>query len=102
MAARKTAAEESKAPEPLVVDGIDVSVARGRVEDWDFVEAMADLVGSEGVESMPAIVRYMRALFGDEFGRIKAELRARNGGSLGVDEMNEFAMAVVEAAGAKN
>lgn len=87
---------------PLVVDGIDVSAARARVDDWEFLESMADLVASEGVASLSATVRYMRELFGDDYARVKAELRERNGGRLTVDDMNGFAMAVIEAAGAKN
>lgn len=108
MAARKAVAEAGTlkvvpSPElPLVVDGIDVSAARDRVEDWEFVEAMADLVGSDEAGSLPAVVRYMRALFGGDYARVKAELRERGGGKLTVEAMNEFAMKVVEAAGAKN
>ena len=88
---------------PLVVDGIDVSAARERVGDWEFVEAMADLMAAEDPdEELVAVVRYMKALFGPDYGRVKAELRERGGGALTVEAMNGFARAVIEAAGAKN
>lgn len=108
MAARKAAADAGAlrvVPSkelPLVVDGIDVSAARARVEDWEFLEAMADLMASDDAGSLVATVRYMRTLLGDDYERVKAELRDRNGGELTVGTMNEFAQAVVEAAGAKN
>lgn len=86
----------------MVVDGIEVHVSAETLDDWEITEAIADVMAGEGAESLGAAARYMRLLFGADYERVKAELRAKNGGRLTNECMNAFAARVVEAAGAKN
>ncbi len=46
---------------------------------------------SSAQEKAEATVRMYHALFGADFGRIKAELRAKNGGRLSISDMISFA-----------
>lgn len=88
----------------IVVDGIEVSVTAEDVDDFEVTEAIADMYdeSSDEMAVTSATVRLMRLVFGDDFHRVKRELRARSDGRLTNARMAEFASAVFEAVGAKN
>ena len=84
-----------------VIDGVDVDLSSIDADDFEIVEALADVMSAEGADALPAAVRYMRALLGDQYEAAKSGLRAARG-SLGLGDMVAFCKDVLEAAGAKN
>ena len=88
----------------IVVDGVEVHVAADRMADIDVVEAIADVNAPELDEMgvLRACIHLFRATFGDEYRRIKDELRERNGGELSAEQMGNFFNRHVEAMNSKN
>lgn len=86
------------------VDGLEVEMDRSVFEDIDFAECMAVSgdEGADGAERLAASVKLMKMALGDEYGRVKRELRERNGGTLTSSQMTSFVVSAIEAAGAKN
>lgn len=82
----------------VVVDGVRAVIPLDRLKDWDVLEAMADL-NDESVSSagkLGATVRLMRAVLGEDYSRVKSELREAHDGKLGDEEMGAFLKAVFE------
>lgn len=96
MAARKGKAVE--------IDGIKLDVLVDTADDYELVEQMAVMSDDQatGNEKLAATVRTYRLLLGDDYRRVKDELRAKNSGRLPLKAMSDFIAKVVEAAGAKN
>ena len=96
MAARKGKAVE--------VDGIKLTVAIDTADDYDIVEQMAVMADEQSTsnEKLSATVRIYKLLLGDDYRRVKDELRAKNGGRLPLKAMSDFIAKVFEAAGSKN
>lgn len=96
MAARKGKAVE--------IDGIKLDVLVDTADDYELVEQMAVMSDDQatGNEKLAATVRTYRLLLGDDYRRVKDELRAKNGGRLPLKAMSDFIAKVFEAAGAKN
>lgn len=86
------------------VDGIKVELSADTLDDMDVIECIADCNDPEldGIGQMRAVVRLLRTVFGDDYGRIKDELRERGGGRLTVEAVSEFFNRACELAGAKN
>lgn len=101
----KEAAAE-KACSPMEVQGIAVEgVTAEALADFEFLEAMAVLCDPLATDSeqLRAMAGIAPAVFGPaQWRRIKAELRARNGGSLPADAVMKFVFDVLEQAKAKN
>lgn len=86
----------------LAVDGISLNVKAEDLDDFELVEALAD-ANSEDVDvQMQAVVRVFRLTYGDDYARVKKELRERNCGKLTTEIMMGFFSATMEALGAKN
>lgn len=86
----------------LAVDGIALNVKAEDLDDFELVEALAD-ANSEDVDvQMQAVVRVFRLTYGDDYARVKKELRERNSGKLTIEIMMGFFGATMEALGAKN
>ena len=96
MAARKGKAVE--------IDGIKLTVAIDTADDFEIVEQMAVMADEQSTsnEKLSATVRIYKILLGDDYRRVKDELRAKNGGLLPLKAMSDFIAKVFKAAGAKN
>ena len=96
MAARKGKAVE--------VDGIKLTVAIDTADDYDIVEQMAVMADEQSTsnEKLSATVRIYKLLLGDDYRRVKDELRAKNGGRPPLKAMSDFTAKGFEAAGSKN
>ena len=90
----------------IEVKGVKLDIGPEALDDIDVIEAIADLnsADADGAAEMAAVVRLMRTVFGDDWERIKRELRVANGGRLGMAALGEFFNGVCEALGkqAKN
>lgn len=87
-----------------VVNGIEIKLTAEDLDDYEITEALVDAEAPDATdgEKTRAYVRMMRLVFGDDFERVKSELRAKNGGKLTNETMTEFAAACFAAVGAKN
>lgn len=89
--ARNTKAEEAK-PQVVEVDGITVNLTLDPTDDYEVTELMTVRMD----ESLPArersaaTVLMYRLILGDEYQRVKDELRAKNGGKLTNTQMISF------------
>ena len=92
------------ADEPLVVDGIEVHVTMDDLRDYEIIEAIEHVNrhGDDQVAQVSDVVRLLRLAFGDDYERVKSELREANGGRLSSDDMIGFFNRVSEEVGAKN
>ena len=79
------------------VDGVEVSISKARLEDIETIEAMSDIQAGDAL----AIIPLFRKLFGDDYTRIKTELKGDNE-TLSIEKMSEWFGAVLEELGAKN
>lgn len=86
----------------LAVDGIELNVKAADLDDFDLVEALADASSEDVDVQMQAVVRVFRIVYGDDYKRVKSELREKNGGRLTTEIMMGFFGATMEALGAKN
>lgn len=92
---------ENAKPKTVEVDGIAVTVALDVMDDYELTEQLvinADPAATQA-ERLAALVRSYRVLFGADYGRVKDELRARNGGALPNSAMVGFANAVMAKVG---
>lgn len=92
-------------PKVITVDGIELSPRRDMADDYDVVEAVAVSSDPDAPDyaKTRATVRIYRALLGDDYDRVKAELRERGGGKLPASAMIDFMAKVMAAmAEAKN
>lgn len=86
----------------LAVDGIELNVKAEDLDDFDLVEALADANSEDMDVQMQAVVRVFRIVYGDDYKRVKSELREKNGGKLTTEIMMGFFGETMEALGAKN
>lgn len=90
----------------LEVDGIRVEgVTAEALADFEFLEAVAALSdpAATDAEQLRALASIAPIVFGaPQWRRVKAELRARNGGRLPAEAATSFIFGVLEAARAKN
>lgn len=86
----------------LAVDGIALNVKAEDLDDFDLVEALADANSEDMDVQMRAVVRVFRIVYGDDYKRVKSELREKNGGKLTTEIMMGFFGATMEALGSKN
>lgn len=85
------------------VRGIALDVDVDRITDYDVVEALADVMGAEGDAAMLGpTVRWMRAVLGADYERVKSCLREANGGRLTIQDMTGFCVDLLAEVGAKN
>lgn len=90
-----------KTKRTVEVDGIEVTLDLGILDDYELTEQLvinADPASSRS-ERLGALVRAYRILFGDDYQRVKDELRAMNGGGLPNGAMVNFAHAVIGKVG---
>lgn len=94
----------AKSEKPTVVDGIEVEVTAESFDDFEITECIADLYDEDSTdgERTAATVKMYRLVFGDDFPRIKRELRAKHGGKLSNEVMGAFMASAIEAVNAKN
>lgn len=88
-------------PLQVEVDGISLAVAVDLADDYEITEQMVAAADPHAtlVEKNAATVRLYRAILGDDYGRVKDELRARNGGSLPNGVMVDFMSKVISSVG---
>lgn len=86
----------------LAVDGIELNVKAEDLDDFELVEALADANDEDEGVQMQAVVRIFRIVYGDDYARVKKELREKNGGKLTTEIMMGFFGSTMEALGAKN
>lgn len=90
----------------IEVMGVKLEISPDVLDDIDVIESVADLndPDADGSVKASAAVRIMRLVFGDDYARIKRELREKNDGRLGMDLLGKFFGEVCEALGkqAKN
>lgn len=81
------------------IDGIEVSPSNITTDDWEITEALADSIDPDATDAqkVQASVKFLRVMFGEDFPRIKRELREKNGGKLTNEAMNTFSQHVMEA-----
>lgn len=85
----------------VTVDGIEVRPIADAADDFEIVEAVAassDPNAPEYAKTL-ATVRVYRAILGADYERVKAELRAKNGGRLPVAVMIDFMAKVLTKMG---
>lgn len=76
----------------ITIDGIEVCPLADAADDFEVVEAVAassDPNAPDYAKTL-ATVRVYRAILGADYERVKAELRAKNGGRLPVEVMIDF------------
>lgn len=80
------------------VKGIDVTIDPRILEDWDVIHDLMGLVVDDKEELTPAQSKQMiesmdrltKALYGEQFSKIKKRLRKANGGFLTTTLISEF------------
>lgn len=95
MAATKRAAKGRA----VTVDGITVTVAIDPRDDWDFATASLVIADPDAtpLERSNAVMRQVKLLLGDDYGRVMDELREARGGRLPVADVTSFANRVMAA-----
>ena len=89
----------------VTVDGITVTVSLDMATDFEVVEqaAIAADPYATSNEKTASTIRVYKLLLGDDYQRVKNELREQNGGSLPTEKMIEFIGGVIsKVAEAKN
>mgnify|MGYP000472958969 CR=1 FL=1 len=81
----------------IEVDGVKVAIPLERLNDIETLEAVTDIQDGNPM----AIVPMLRRILGDDYGRIKNELKG-DAETLSIDRMAEWFTAVMEALGTKN
>ena len=81
----------------IEVDGVSVSIPMERLEDMDTLEAMSDIQEGNALKIVPLF----RRIFGDDYKRIKAELKG-DAEILSVETMTNWFTKAIEALNAKN
>ena len=96
---KKPQDRKAKVSDAVTVRGINLTIPKSRIEDWEVIEGVATMQDedSTGADKLVASVRTMRRLFGEDYRRVKSELRKANGGTLGGEDMGSFLTEVFEA-----
>ena len=101
-----TATKRAAKGRTVTVDGITVTVAIDPKDDWDFATASLVLSDPDAtpLEKSNAVMKQVRLLLGDDYGRVMDEMRAARGGRLPIADVTSFANRVMaaEAGDAKN
>lgn len=88
------------------VMGIDVTLDPRILEDWDVLNDLMSLIVDEddseitpqrSKEMMVGINRLIGSLYGDDFAKIKNDLRKANGGFLTITIISEFINSTFDA-----
>lgn len=86
--------------------GVKLDIDASALDDIEVIECIADLNDPDvdGAGQATATVKLLRTVFGDDYARIKRDLRERYGGKLTIERMGDFFTGVSEALGksAKN
>lgn len=94
----------------IVVDGIEFQADPDLINDWDFMESLAEVMAQQEAldpsgdaadpvaagKAMTGMNNLATMLFGRDYSRIKNELRAKNDGRLPIEVMVKFIMRTVE------
>ena len=90
---------DSKEPEFVTATVMDVTVTLDKdvFDDFDIIDLMAEMQDGNAF----ALTRLIKAVFGDDFARIREELSDKDG-KLTVSKASEFFVAVMEGFQAKN
>ena len=81
----------------IEVDGISVEIPMERLEDMETLEAMSDIQEGNALKIVPLF----RRIFGDDYKRIKAELKG-DAEILSVETMTNWFTKAMEPLNAKN
>lgn len=94
----KEAAAQALGEEPkrYIVQGVEVELSDDAFDDMEVVDLLDDIDGGQ----MTKFPKLFKALFGDDYPRIKGELG--EGGRLSVTRAAEFFGELMEAANSKN
>lgn len=102
-APKKPQDHQSKKTAAVVVQGITLDTARDELEarasDWDVIEGLA-LVEDPTIpdeDKLVPLVRVTRTMLGDDYERVRRELRTANDGKLDVEMMSQFVRSTFEA-----
>ncbi|MBE7953620.1 hypothetical protein ILP86_04710 [Microbacterium sp. R1] len=77
----------------ITVNEITVEVEKDALNDWEFLEDVADLQNGDGAKS----VSMSRRLFGDQYNTVKENFRDEKTGRVSSADFQEFVQAVLEA-----
>ena len=88
----------------MIVDGIELDVTADALDDFDVLECLAVMVDddSSDKERMVAVPKLFRLVFGNDWKRIKNELRAQHDGRLTNATVMEFFNSLTTGLQAKN
>lgn len=88
----------------IEVEGIQFALDVAGLDDFEIVEAIADATDEDldDTAKLRAAVKLFRLTFGDEYSRVKEELRAAHDGALTTQTMMDFFTATLDAVNAKN
>lgn len=83
---------EGEQEHTLTVDGIQVTLNRAMLADWDTAETLASIQdeGTAEEAKFVASVKLVRKVFGEDWPRIKTELAAKHDGMLPVPVVMDF------------
>lgn len=98
-APKKPQDHKPKISDAVEVMGIKLTVPADRLSDWDIAEGIATLQDDAAEQSakLVASVRVARGVMGEDYERVKKELRAKNGGTLSGDDIADFLKGLFEA-----
>lgn len=93
-----------KNPNTIEVQGITITINPQILEDWEVVECMGDVNDPtlDDAAHLSATTRVMRLILGEDYQRIKKELREKNKGVLNIETMTNFLTETLEVLQAKN
>lgn len=97
-----------KTDSPTIVDGVKIYPDAIDINDYEIVELIAPTVDESLTEEERAtattvmVAKMPKLLFGNDWNRIKRELREANGGGLTGAQVNEFLGHVFEVVNRKN
>jgi hypothetical protein len=94
---KKMETEDRTSIQTVVVDGVHVTLDPAVFDDMDILETIVDIEDGNGAR----IVTLMRRIFGDDYTRIKSELKG-NKKVLTVTAMAEWVEKMMEELGQKN
>lgn len=88
----------------MIIDGIEVSVTREDLDDYDVMECLATMMDEDSSDRdrMVALPKLFKLVFGEDWQRIKAELREQHGGRLSNSVVMDFFTHLTEGLNAKN
>lgn len=83
----------------IVVNGMDLTVDVGRLQDdFELMELMADMEGSGDEENLPLVIKLVKSVLGDQYNMVKENCRAPEG-HVSTKQMMEVIQQVFEEVG---